>query len=1474
MMEGTKEIMKKVLHPLFYSALLLVSMKTATMAQGSIQAAVSPAAGTSVNLTAEGGLDWSHWGLNGTGQNHKAVGGTAVGLISDIAAGAGPTQFTDSQTNFSWSNGTPTAAATGTINGIVTTSAFSVTVPADTTSRQIKVYVGGFQAGSQFTATLSDGSAAAYSDTSLNSNNAVVSPDAAHFYGVYTLVYKAASAGQTLTINYSQTAGSGNVTMQAVSLAVAPTTAPAAPTALTAIAGTNRVGLQWTGVSGAQSYNVKRGTSASGPFTTLANVANTSYQDTTAVNGTTYYYVVTALNFIGEGANSNVASATPQVGLDGSGITGAYYNSPDVPNPKYLASQLITTQLDPGVNFNVDGTRPAGVPHDQIGVIWTGAVKAPVTGSYVFTTASDDGIRLYIDGVLVVDNFVYQGTTTRNTPAINFTAGSYHTVRVTWFQGGGGGIAQLSWAYPGQGSQIVPTFVLFPDATQFAPPAVTLSGLPGPQSAILKWNTPDNATSYNLLRSATKGGPYTSLKTGITGGTYTDTGLTNGTTYYYVLQAVNAKGTSANSNEVAVIPTPPVIGNGAGLAGTYYAGDNLDFTIAEATPPILYTIAPTVNYTYNNTVSNNPNPFPASLSGLTAGYQHFTAVYNGQFLAPYTGGYQFQTNSDDGSQLSLDSGSGLAVIVNNNQYQGPTTVTSSTINLVAGQKYNIRVDFTQGGGGGTIQLLYSPLGNDFQIIPQTQLFPNFAAAPTTPTNLTAGGGDSAVYLNWSASQFAITYNILRATKMGGPYSIIASGVTTNAYTDAPVTNGTTYYYVVQAVNNIGTTPNSNEASATPRAPVIGAGVGLAGTYYAGGNTDFSAEATAPILYNVVPVINFNQNNAGVSFNPTGFPNGLPGTNLTAVWSGQVLAPFTGTYQFQTITDDGARLTIDSDTATGVVQFDDETGHGPLANTGAPVTLTAGKKYNVKFEYVQGTGGATAQLLYNPVGSGFQIIPQSQLFPNFPAVPGAPINLSAAGGSSLVNLGWTYPQGAITFNVLRSTTSGGPYTTIATGITTTSYTDTAVTNGVTYYYVVVAVNNIGNSPNSNQASATPAVPTMVLHYDFEIGPKGNNPDIIPDTTFSGNDGRAISPDVAGSDAAFTTDAAKGTYAGKTVDATHYIALPDALDLGNQFTFFTYVKLASDSAGGNIQPIFGNSLSGGNGSGIALYVNDYNNNLSHDLVVETNTGPNAGNIQTKATSPLGTFQFDGKYHAVAMVVNRTAGVVNLYYDGIRVLTDATIDTNWSTATGDNRLGQFAQANIVALGSQFDEVRLYNGLLNSTEIAILSGVTPGATATGNIALEGVNDLSATNAAAPLGTFNIQFRTPGTLTVVKNFPAVTLTTTTGSANGKFTVTGIAAGTYDVWIKGAKNLAALNPNVVVSGSTVVVPDSFLGAGDSDNNNTVDVLDFGNLVNSYGSKASDPNSGYDPTVDFDFNGAVDVLDFGDLVNEYGVSGPK
>ncbi len=90
-------------------------------------------------------------------------------------------------------------------------------------------------------------------------------------------------------------------------------------------------------------------------------------------------------------------------------------------------------------------------------------------------------------------------------------------------------------------------------------------------------------------------------------------------------------------------------------------------------------------------------------------------------------------------------------------------------------------------------------------------------------------------------------------------------------------------------------------------------------------------------------------------------------------------------------------------------------------------------------------------------------------------PGTPTNLIAIAGDRQIKLTWSAAANAATYRVKRSDTPGGPYTTVASGIKATQYINTNLTNGTTYYYVVSAANILGESGDSNEASATPKLP---------------------------------------------------------------------------------------------------------------------------------------------------------------------------------------------------------------------------------------------------------------------------------------------------------------------------------------------------------------------------------------------------------------
>jgi endoglucanase len=335
-------------------------------------------------------------------------------------------------------------------------------------------------------------------------------------------------------------------------------------------------------------------------------------------------------------------------------------------------------------------------------------------------------------------------------------------------------------------------------------------------------------------------------------------------------------------------------------------------------------------------------------------------------------------------------------------------------------------------------------------------------SPAAPTGLTAGAGDGQVSLNWNSVSGADSYNVKRSTTSGESYTTIASNVTTTGYTDTRVSNGTNYYYVISAVNSVGESSNSNQVSATPTTSSStggGTGTGLNGEYY--DNMDFTN-------------LKVTRTDANVNFNwGTGSPASSMGIDTFSVrWTGQVQPIYSQTYTFYTTSDDGVRLWVN-----GAQVINNWTDHAPTENSGT-IALTAGQKYDIKMEYYESGGGAVAQLAWSSPNQSKQNIPQSQLYPSTggttptPSKPAAPTGLTAGAGDGQVSLSWNSVSGADSYNVKRSTTSGGPYTTVAANVTATSYTDSTVTNGTTYYYVVSAVNGVGESMNSSQVSATP------------------------------------------------------------------------------------------------------------------------------------------------------------------------------------------------------------------------------------------------------------------------------------------------------------------------------------------------------------------------------------------------------------------
>jgi len=158
----------------------------------------------------------------------------------------------------------------------------------------------------------------------------------------------------------------------------------------------------------------------------------------------------------------------------------------------------------------------------------------------------------------------------------NFTAGQMHPYQYTWTPASGTpagsyavaiGVFDSAWAhnYSWNGSAAIITVT-----SGQPPPAPTgLGAIAGHGQVSLSWTASSGATSYNVYRGTSAGGEgATPVKTGVTGPAFTDTGLTNGATYYYKVAAVNGSGTSGFSNEVSAMPQVAAPAAPTGLTAT------------------------------------------------------------------------------------------------------------------------------------------------------------------------------------------------------------------------------------------------------------------------------------------------------------------------------------------------------------------------------------------------------------------------------------------------------------------------------------------------------------------------------------------------------------------------------------------------------------------------------------------------------------------------------------------------------------------------------------------------------------------------------------------------------------------------------------------------------------------------------------------------------------------------------------------
>jgi fibronectin type 3 domain-containing protein len=298
-----------------------------------------------------------------------------------------------------------------------------------------------------------------------------------------------------------------SVQVAATTLTPAPApTPPAAPTGVTATGGANQVTVSWSAVTGATSYNIYWSTSSAVSTTTGTKIAGVTspYVQTGLSAGTTYYYVVTAVNSVGESAASARATATT--------------NAP-----------------------------PPAVPAAPTGVSATGgANQVTVSWSAVSGATSYNLYWSKTSGVTTATGTKIAGATSPYVQT-GLTASTAYYYVVTAVNGSGESPASAqATATTNAPAPVIPA----------APTGVTATG--GTNQVTLSWSAVSGATSYNVYWSTASGVTKTS-GTKITGATspYVQTGLAASTAYYYIVTAVNSAGESAASAQATATTAAP-----------------------------------------------------------------------------------------------------------------------------------------------------------------------------------------------------------------------------------------------------------------------------------------------------------------------------------------------------------------------------------------------------------------------------------------------------------------------------------------------------------------------------------------------------------------------------------------------------------------------------------------------------------------------------------------------------------------------------------------------------------------------------------------------------------------------------------------------------------------------------------------------------------------------------------------------------
>ena len=392
----------------------------------------------------------------------------------------------------------------------------------------------------------------------------------------------------------------GGTASTTINVVVSPPTITTQPSNQSVNAGANAT---FTVVaSGATSYQwQKDGVNISGATSSGYTRSNVQVADTG-------FYRCIVSNAGGSVTSSSaqlILNGTPTAPATGTGLQAAYYDNIDF-------TALTLSRVDPTVNFAWGlGSPDPSIGADQFSVRWSGQVQPRYSQTITFYTATDDGARLWVNGVLLIDKWVDQGGTEWS-GSIALTAGQNYNIQYDYYENGGGAGATLSWSSPSQVKEIIPSTQLFASV----PPTITTQ--PQGQTA-----SPSANATFSVVAGGTAPLTYQWRLnqvniSGATGSSYTRNNVQSADVGYYSVVVGNAVG-SVTSSEAALALNTGIIFN-----ETFESGNLNNWGIATGSSALAISTAQHSSGSYSAQVTTSANKMFHNLGAEIDGHARVT----------------------------------------------------------------------------------------------------------------------------------------------------------------------------------------------------------------------------------------------------------------------------------------------------------------------------------------------------------------------------------------------------------------------------------------------------------------------------------------------------------------------------------------------------------------------------------------------------------------------------------------------------------------------------------------------------------------------------------------------------------------------------------------------------------------------------------------------------------------------------------